>query len=451
MPKLPKHNSDRITRRMLPWVFLLAIAGILYIVYAPFHQTETSVADTTAWQEEDWFDRSESAHDTASQAQSLSTEEYQALQKAQEAAWYADIVQREIAQQQAVADNQDGDPVPETAETDMTSPTDKALSDSLREAEREEKTIAQEDGDSAEESAAEEETAAKQTTANQTNTVSAEVAPEKPTVESPDVSVSRGVFEKRLLIIGRSNNAWQSIVMRKNINPVLLEQLEGLVKRLAQPHKSVEILYSDYVRNGTVDPANSKLLAVRTAQWAYFTNEEGGKLYFYDMEGNAPEPSMDRAPFRYSHVTSEFNPNRLHPITRRVRPHLGVDLKGPHGTPIASTGVGIVSFAGWQGGYGRIVIVQHPNQYETRYAHLSSIEVEVGQQVKRGQIIGKLGNSGLSTGAHLHFEVRISGTPYDPMTVKLPSYRPLRRSDLPVFQQYANLYLQAIDELKALK
>ena len=89
MPKLPKHNSDRITRRMLPWVFLLAIAGILYIVYAPFHQTETSVADTTAWQEEDWFDRSESAHDTASQAQSLSTEEYQALQKAQEAAWYA--------------------------------------------------------------------------------------------------------------------------------------------------------------------------------------------------------------------------------------------------------------------------------------------------------------------------------------------------------------------------
>lgn len=448
MPKLPKHNSDRITRRMLPWVFLLAIVGILYIVYAPFHQAEPSVADTAAWQEEDWFDHSENAHDTASQAQSLSIEEYQALQKAQEAAWHADIAQQENSRQEETAEKQESAPPTETAETDKVPPTE---SESAQEAEIEEKAIAQEDGDSVEEPMAEEDTVAEQTTASQTNTVSAEIAPEKPTVESPDVSVSRGVFEKRLLIIGRSNNAWQSIVMRKNINPVLLEQLEGLVKRLAQPHKSVEILYSDYVRNGKVDPANSKLLAVRTAQWAYFTNEEGGKLYFYDMEGNAPEPSMDRAPFRYSHVTSEFNPNRLHPITRRVRPHLGVDLKGPHGTPIASTGVGIVSFAGWQGGYGRIVIVQHPNQYETRYAHLSEIDVEIGQQVKRGQIIGKLGNSGLSTGAHLHFEVRISGTPYDPMTVKLPSYKPLRRSDLPTFQKYASLYLQTIDELKKVK
>lgn len=395
---LQKH-SDRVTQRMLSWVLLLAIAGTVYILYAPYRQPE-SPAQT--WQE-DVFVQPDDAHDTASEAQSLSAEEHQRLQATREAHWEAEILAQESQQNQSTALQQLEDGTQNITTTQVI-PEPSTVTENV-------KTV----------------------------------------VESPDVSVSRGVFEKRLLRVGTTNNAWQSIVQRRNINPVLLSQLEGLVKRLAQPHKYVDILYSDYVRNGETDPENSKLLAVRTAQWAYFTNEEGGKIFFYDIDGNAPEPSMDRAPFHYTHVSSEFSPNRVHPVTRRIRPHLGVDLKGPYGTPIASTGVGIVTFAGWQGGYGRLVIVQHPNAYETRYAHLAEIDVSVGQQVKRGQTIGKLGNSGVSTGAHLHYEVRINGVPYDPMTVKLPSYKPLRRSDLPVFRQYANLYLQTMDELKKAK
>ena len=85
----------------------------------------------------------------------------------------------------------------------------------------------------------------------------------------------------------------------------------------------------------------------------------------------------------------------------------------------------MVRFAGWQGGYGRVIIIDHANGYQTRYAHLSDINVETGAAVKRGQTIGNLGNSGRSTGSHLHYEVRIDDVPYDPMTVDLPSTRPL--------------------------
>lgn len=471
---MPKHNSDRITRRMLPWVFLLAMTGTLYIVYAPFHQAAPTEESQT-WQEDTWFEGSDVAHNTPSGGQSLSTD-YQGLENAREAQWEAEILAREKERQVAEGQPQTEPALKEAADAENTA---QAVENGLENQGQAEEKAAKPVIVEKTETALPEETKTAEAVAVEppsTPTTTNHVPSEKPhpqpssppiaptataplevlqavekTVESPNVSVSRGVFEKRLLLIGASNNAWQSIVQRKNVNPVLLRQLEGLVKRLAQPHKYVEILYSDYVRDGKADPANSKLLAVRTANWAFFTNEESGVLYFYDIDGNAPEPSMDRAPFRYSHISSEFSMNRLHPITRRMRPHLGVDLKGPYGTSIASTGVGMVSFAGWQSGYGRLVIVQHPNGYETRYAHLSSIDVEVGQQVKRGQTIGKLGNSGASTGAHLHFEVRINGVPYDPMTVKLPSYKPLRRSDLPAFRQYATLYLQTIDELKVKK
>lgn len=263
---------------------------------------------------------------------------------------------------------------------------------------------------------------------------------------SSGIVLTRGVFEKRLKNFGATANAWRSI-KNSDLNPVLVQQLEGLEKRLNQSYRWVEVLYSDYVRNDEVDPINSKLLAVRTDKWTFFVKEERGQLWFYDIDGNAPEASMDRAPFAYSRISSPFNMQRLHPITRRVRPHTGVDLKGPYGAPIKTTGDGVVTFAGWQNGYGRLVIIRHPNGYETRYAHLSAIDTTVGKNVKRGEVIGKLGNSGASTGAHLHFEVRINGVPQNPMTVKLPDYKPLKASEMQTWRQYAGLYIETMNDL----
>ncbi len=113
--------------------------------------------------------------------------------------------------------------------------------------------------------------------------------------------------------------------------------------------------------------------------------------------------------------TSGFG-GRNDPINGSDRMHEGQDLAGDYGTPIYSTADGTVSFAGWEGAYGRLIKVQHAFGIETRYGHLSQIDVNVGQKVSRGEKIGDMGNSGRSTGTHLHYEVRLSGTAVNPMT-----------------------------------
>ena len=97
------------------------------------------------------------------------------------------------------------------------------------------------------------------------------------------------------------------------------------------------------------------------------------------------------------------------------RLHAGTDFAGPVGTPIYATADGVVVHAGWASGYGRLIKIQHEFGIETRYAHLNAMRVSVGQRVSRGQRIGDMGNSGRSTGPHLHYEVRVGGAPVNPM------------------------------------
>lgn len=113
--------------------------------------------------------------------------------------------------------------------------------------------------------------------------------------------------------------------------------------------------------------------------------------------------------------TSGFG-GRNDPINGSARMHEGQDLAGDYGSPVYSTADGTVTFAGWESGYGRLIKIQHAFGIETRYGHLSQIEVNVGQKVSRGEKIGDMGNSGRSTGTHLHYEVRLSGSAVNPMT-----------------------------------
>lgn len=112
-------------------------------------------------------------------------------------------------------------------------------------------------------------------------------------------------------------------------------------------------------------------------------------------------------------VTSTFGP-RSDPFNRRRAMHYGLDMAAPVGTPIHVPAPGTVTYAGWRGHYGRLIEVDHGNGIRTRYGHLSSIAVEVGDVVERRDVIGEMGSSGRSTGSHLHYEVRIKGTPRDP-------------------------------------
>lgn len=119
------------------------------------------------------------------------------------------------------------------------------------------------------------------------------------------------------------------------------------------------------------------------------------------------------APLNAISISSNFG-ERFHPMLRMYRQHSGVDMAAPNGTSVFSAARGIVTMANWDGGYGLSVRVAHPGGLETRYAHLSAIHVRPGQSVETGDVIGRVGSTGLSTGPHLHFEVRVGGVPTNP-------------------------------------
>ena len=112
-------------------------------------------------------------------------------------------------------------------------------------------------------------------------------------------------------------------------------------------------------------------------------------------------------------ITSGYG-KRSSPLTGEPGRHIGVDIANEINTPIRATADGIVTYAGWEAGYGRLVAIEHGYGYTTRYGHCARIDVKVGDEVKRGQIIGYVGSTGRSTGSHVHYEVRIHGVPVDP-------------------------------------
>ncbi len=118
----------------------------------------------------------------------------------------------------------------------------------------------------------------------------------------------------------------------------------------------------------------------------------------------------------FSRVSSGFA-MRFHPILQTWRRHLGVDYAAPTGTPVRSVGDGVIEFAGRQNGYGNVVKIRHANERSTLYAHLSRIDVRLGQRVEQGQRVGAVGATGWATGPHLHFEVQVRGQNQDPLKV----------------------------------
>ncbi|PWC11376.1 murein DD-endopeptidase MepM [Brenneria roseae subsp. americana] len=166
----------------------------------------------------------------------------------------------------------------------------------------------------------------------------------------------------------------------------------------------------------------SELLGVRLNTGGkdyYAIRAEDGK--FYDREGSGLTRGFLRFPtMKQFRISSNFNPRRLNPVTGRIAPHKGVDFAMPVGSPVLAVGDGEVVIAKRSGAAGNYVAIRHGRQYTTRYMHLNRILVKPGQKVKRGDRIGLSGNTGRSTGPHLHYEFWINQQAVNPLTAKLP-------------------------------
>lgn len=172
-----------------------------------------------------------------------------------------------------------------------------------------------------------------------------------------------------------------------------------------------------------------------------------GMVDYYSPDGQEMRKAFMRTPVKFNRISSGFTMSRWHPLLQTWRAHKGVDYTAPTGTPVMAVGKGEVSFKGEQSGYGNVVMLQHGEIYTTVYGHLSGFakDLKKGSLVKQGQVIGYVGQTGLASGPHLHYEFRVKGTHQDPLTVKLPKSLPLPGRQLKEFRSKTAPLLAKLD------
>jgi murein DD-endopeptidase MepM/ murein hydrolase activator NlpD len=212
-------------------------------------------------------------------------------------------------------------------------------------------------------------------------------------------------------------------------------------QRKVQPGDSFEVLYAGEDETPAADSRNDVLFAALTVggepkKFYRFQSPDDGLVDYYDENGKSAKKFLVRKPVTAGIMRSGFGIRR-HPILGYTKMHTGVDWAAPTGTPIYAAGNGVVEKEGWESGYGKFIMLKHNNGYETAYGHMSAYAkgLEEGKRIHQGQIIGFVGSTGLSTGSHVHYEIRVNGRFVDPMRIKLPRGRELAGPMLAGFDQ----------------
>ena len=179
--------------------------------------------------------------------------------------------------------------------------------------------------------------------------------------------------------------------------------------------------------------------------------DDNDKTDYFTPTGDSVRKEFLRNPVDFTRISSNFNPNRRHPILNRIRAHRGVDYAAPRGTPIKASGDGKVIFRGTKSGYGKAVILQHGGNITTLYAHMSGFaaKARIGSRVRQGQTIGYVGATGLATANHLHYEYRLNGVHRNPRTVSLPDAEPIAEKYREKFLASAKPIIQELEKFKS--
>jgi murein DD-endopeptidase MepM/ murein hydrolase activator NlpD len=183
-----------------------------------------------------------------------------------------------------------------------------------------------------------------------------------------------------------------------------------------------------------IGPVLAAAITVDGKLYTGFRHIRNGKPEYFTADGRPLKKAFIRMPIPYARLSSTFGARR-HPVLGRMRMHKGVDYAAATGTPIQAAGDARVQSVGWQGGYGKTVVLDHGRGYTTLYGHMSRFgNVRVGQRIAQGTVIGYVGSTGMSTGPHLHYEFRINGVHRNPLAVTLPPPEPLRGAELAHFR-----------------
>jgi len=161
---------------------------------------------------------------------------------------------------------------------------------------------------------------------------------------------------------------------------------------------------------------------------------------WYDENGNSAARTLIRTPISGARLSSNFG-TRKHPVNGFTAMHKGVDFAAPRGTPIIAAGSGMVREAGWKGSYGKYIRIKHDSTYDTAYAHMTRIapHISAGSRIKQGEVIGYVGSTGRSTGAHLHYEILVNNRQVNPMTVRLPTGKKIDTAHLADFKKQVQM------------
>jgi murein DD-endopeptidase MepM/ murein hydrolase activator NlpD len=249
---------------------------------------------------------------------------------------------------------------------------------------------------------------------------------------------------------GGGARLYQSIyetALRDKVPPAIIEDMVRIYsydidfQRKVQPGDSFDVFYAGDDEGTPTTEKNEVLYASltvggETKKYYRFQTPDDATVDYYDETGKSAKKFLVRKPVASAVMRSGFGVRR-HPILGYVKMHTGVDWAAPYGTPIFATGNGVVEKAEWEGGYGKYVRIKHNNGYETAYGHMSAFAkgLEPGKRVRQGQVIGFVGSTGRSTGAHVHYEILVNSRFVDPMRVRLPRGRSLDGMILTSFEK----------------
>ena len=273
------------------------------------------------------------------------------------------------------------------------------------------------------------------------------------------LTVSAGkhvVTSKRQTASGVITSSLWNAMKESNISPLLAVQLSDIYAwtidffAIQKGDKFTVIFDEDFVNGESIgigkiysasfNQGGTEFYAIR------FTQEDGDS--FFDQKGNSLRKSFLKAPLKFSHISSRFSNNRMHPVLRIVRPHHGVDYAAATGTPVYTIGDGVVIQKSYQpAGGGNYVKIKHNSVYTTSYMHLSKFAagLRAGLHVRQGEVIGYVGATGLASGPHLDFRVYMDGTPIDPLTVKSPPAEPVKPANLAKFNLLRDSVVQLLN------